>query len=472
MEQLPLFLDLRHKSCLVVGGGRIAERKVRLLLRAGASVRLVAPVICQELALLKEARLTRHYVRFERHMCEGQWLVICATNQTHVNRKVAEAASAVGVWCNVVDDVELSTAFFPAIIDRSPVGIAIGTAGTSPTLARRIKRQLELALPERLGELAVQAGRWRDIVKRRIKKPRDRRLFWEKIFSGPVARHLLAGRRTDANREFNRLLSAPTAKRRVGEAYLVGAGPGDASLLTLRGHQLLSQADVVLYDALISDAILDFARKEATRICVGKRPGESHKQAEITRTLVRLVAKGHRVCRLKGGDPMVFGRGGEEAEALAEAGLPFEIVPGITAAVGCAASAGIPLTHRGVSASLTLATAAREGSTEPDWSNLARPGQTLVLYMSVGSLEKATGKLMAEGLPPTTSCALVENGTCANERVLQGELLRIAHLAREQGVKPPALLFVGDAVAKRVDAEKITLWNNKDYLLYHKVLST
>ena len=471
MQQLPLFLDLASKSCLIVGGGRIAARKARLLLRAGAGVTIVAPAISEEIAAFDDDRLAIVKAAFEPTMCQGHHLIIAATNLRHVNRQVSGAANHFGIWCNAVDDADLSTAFFPAIVDRSPVTIAVGTGGTSPSLARQIKKQIEAILPSRLGQLARQLGHWRDQVKLARTNPDARKRFWEHVLSGPIARHLLAGRQQEAEQAFQRELNAPGGYSSPGEAYLVGAGPGDAGLLTLHGHQLLAQADVVLYDSLISEEILDFARKDANRVCVGKRPGESYKQAEISRMLVRLVKKGYRVCRLKGGDPFVFGRGGEEAEALAKAGLPFQVVPGITAALGCAASAGIPLTLRGVSSSLRLATAISKGASDPDWQLLAQPGQTLALYMSLGSLNRVVSQLIAHGMPCSTPAAVVENGTKTNQRVLEAELGQIAQVCAEHEAKPPAILFVGEVVAMRICVETQTLWNNMGYLLYPNVLS-
>ena len=472
MDKLPLSLDLKAKSCLLVGAGGIAERKARLLLRAGADLTVVAPVANDYFESLGEKQVTLIRGAFEPHMCRGRHLIVAATNSETVNRQVSSAAEQLGVWCNVVDRPELSSVFFPAIIDRSPVTIAIGTAGQSPTLARWLKRSIEARLPTRLNTLASALGRWRDEVRHKITNPDERRGFFDKLLSGPIAGHLLAGRETAAEEAFRRQLDAPTYRaHNAGEAFLVGAGPGDVGLLTLRGHQLLSQADVVLYDALVSEEMLDFARRDAMRVCVGKRAGESHKQAEITQTLVGLVKKGYRVCRLKGGDPLIFGRGGEEAEALARAGLAFEIVPGISAAQGCAASAGIPLTFRRIASSVTLATGVIDKHTDPDWKALARPGQTLALYMSMGSIERVCERLMGAGLPASTPAAVVEKGTTAQERIFDATLKDIARTCRQARVGSPAMLFVGESVALRLDQTKQTKWNSQDVLLFPRVMS-
>ncbi len=471
MEQLPLFLNLNSKSCLIVGAGSVAERKARMLLRAGASLTVVAPVMNDYFMSLDPRRVKLLHAAFKAEMCQGQHLVIAATGVDSVNQQVADAARKLAVWCNVVDQAELSTAFVPAIIDRSPVTIAVGTGGASPTLARRIKRQIEAMLPSRLGNLAATLGRWRLKVKRRLRDSEDRRHFWERVVSGPIAGHLLAGRDSEAEQEFLRLLDDPLSRRGQGEAYLVGAGPGDVGLMTLRGHQLLSQADIVLHDALIPEAILDLARRDAKRVSVGKRPGESHKQAEITRSLVGLVRKGYRVCRLKGGDPLIFGRGGEEAKALEKEGLPFEIVPGVSAAQGCAASVGIPLTYRGISNSVTFATGITIGGAEPDWASLARADQTLALYMGVRSLEHVTAQLIIHGLAASTPAALVENGTLPEERFFESTLAKIADLASQQGINSPAILFVGENLSLRAEPSLHTLWNKENALIFHNVMS-
>ncbi len=453
VEQLPLFLDLTSRSCLLVGAGSVAERKARLLLRAGAELKVVAPHMNDWFETL-DPHTSAHKIDlirtgFTASMCDGQHLVIAATGIDRVDRAVKSAADARGLWCNVVDRPDISTALFPAIVDRHPVTIAIGTGGTSPTLARRIKQQIEALLPARLGVLARQLGHWRTEVKRRIKALDERRGFWEKLLSGPIPNHLLAGRETHARRAFKQLLGTGRVFSGEGEAWLVGAGPGDAGLMTLRGHQLLAQADIVLHDALVSEAVLDLARRDAKRVCVGKAPGESHTQRDVTRMLVRLVRKGYKVCRLKGGDPLIFGRGGEEARALSAANLPFEIVPGISAVQGCAASAGIPLTYRGVSSRIILATGVIEQGGVPSFAACADSDQTLALYMSMHRLRATARQLIAAGASAATPAILVEQGTTPDERVLEGTLADIADIGEAHGIRSPAMLFVGDSLKLR-----------------------
>lgn len=455
MRQLPLFIDLKDRSCLVVGGGAVAERKSRILLRAGAFVTIVAPSIAAGTRRLDEKRVTFIERSFSTDLLDGHRLVIAASDSEAVNQAVAGAARRSGTWCNVVDNPALSSFIFPAIVDRSPVVVAIGTSGTAPVLAQRLKTKIEAWLPARVGNLADQAGRWRGLVRKRFPDTRTRLRFWQRFFSGPIAGHLLAGRLREAEHAFRSQIVEPVAVTATerGEAWIVGAGPGDPELITLRGQRLLSTADVVLYDSLVSTRILDYARKDATLLSVGKRAGGPDSQSEINDLLVKLVGEGKRVCRLKGGDPFVFGRGGEEVAALAAANLQFQVVPGISAALGCAASAGIPLTHRGASNSVTLATAVVDKSSDPDWPLLARTGHTLALYMSVRAVGDVTAKLIANGLSESTPAAMVQNGTCSDQRIIEGRLADIARLANSRKLRSPAILFVGETVALRRQPE-------------------
>jgi uroporphyrin-III C-methyltransferase/precorrin-2 dehydrogenase/sirohydrochlorin ferrochelatase len=451
MEHLPVFINLHDRDVLVIGGGPVAERKIRLLHRCAARVTVVAPALNAGLAGLRDDGAIRHIgVDFEaQHLSHNYRLVIAATDDRVLNCRIASQADAAGILCNAVDDNAASAFILPAIVDRSPVIVAIGTGGRSPVLARRLKSLLERTLPARIGQLAEQAGRWREIVKRRFPALPDRRRFWERFFDGPGAAAVLANRTSAAEEHLRRSLlgTVPHRQPAQGEAFIVGAGPGDPGLVTLRAQQLIAEADVIVHDRLVAPAILDFARKEADFIAVGKSAGhKTMDQFEINQLLIRLVRSGKRVCRLKGGDPFVFGRGGEEAQALAAAGQPYQIVPGVTAALGCAAFAGIPLTQRGVSRSVTLATASLDGQSSPDWHALAQPGQTLVLYMSVGVLETATAELLRHGLAAGTPAALVENGTTSDQRVVRSSLRSIAADARATGVCAPALLFVGESV--------------------------
>lgn len=447
MDHLPVFLQLNHRPCLVVGGGVVAERKVRLLMRAGAAVTVIAQDLTDELARLRDENgIVQHDGEFADRLLAGMRLVIAATDDEEVNRQVSRAAEDAGILCNVVDDGAASSFIVPAIVDRSPVVVAIGTSGNAPVLAQRLKSQIEAWLPTRIDALATQAGRWRELVRKRFSTVRERRRFWQRFFDGPIAEHLLANRKQEAERALRMELIENVVPHspQVGEAYIVGAGPGDPGLVTIRAQQLISHADVVVYDRLVSEKILDFARKDAKLVYVGKTANNvTITQTEINELIVAYVRKGRRVCRLKGGDPFVFGRGGEEVQALADAGLPFQVVPGISAALGCAAYAGIPLTHRGLSSSVTFATAKLDGDQAPDWSTLARPGQTLVLYMSVGSVAETAERLIEHGIAAKTPVAIVENGTTDQQRVLRGTLATIANDAVEAHIRAPAVIIVG-----------------------------
>ncbi|MFQ5635068.1 MAG: siroheme synthase CysG [Gammaproteobacteria bacterium] len=454
MTHFPLFADLEDQPCLVVGGGDVAARKVDRLLRAAARVTVNAPRLCAALAARASAGEIRHAVGdFDPALVATQILIVAATSDRNVNRRVAAAAAVARRLCNVVDDGELSTCIMPAVADRSPVVIAVSSAGRAPVLARRLRQQIEAWLPARIGELAAWAGTWRAVVRDRVRSPAGRLRFWEGVFAGEPSRRVLAGDPAAADELMRNALNSrePRVSSR-GAAWFVGAGPGDPGLLTARGLQLLQSADVIMHDRLVSDGVLELARRDARFIDVGKSPGgPSTSQESINRQLVDLVAAGHRVCRLKGGDPFIFGRGAEEVAAVTAAGQACEVVPGITAANGCAAAAGIPLTHRELSSAVTLIAAHRCGDgtaadADPDWPLLARGSHTLVIYMGVRRLAEISRILLQHGRPPATPAALIENGTTNNQRVVGGRLDDIQRQAEEAGIRSPALLVVGDVV--------------------------
>jgi uroporphyrin-III C-methyltransferase/precorrin-2 dehydrogenase/sirohydrochlorin ferrochelatase len=375
---------------------------------------------------------------------DGVRLAIAATDKRAINAWVAHQAERRNIPVNVVDDRELSRFIVPAIVDRSPVVVAVGSSGDAPVLTRRLRERLESFLPQRLGALARLAGKLRPTIKARIESPARRRKFWENFFDGTVAADVLAGRSVDVTDIASTLR---VGEQDAGEVVLVGAGPGDPGLLTLRGLRALQNADVILYDRLVSAEVLDLARRDAERINVGKTAGNAQiSQDEINALLVQLAQQGKRVCRLKGGDPFIFGRGGEELEALAAAGVRFEVVPGVTAAAGCAAYAGIPLTHRDHAQSLLFVTGhvKAEGDDALDWDQLARPAQTVVFYMGLGSLEQILQRLRKHGAPESRAAAIVEQGTRATQRVVTGTLADLARKANEEGVQSPALLIVGE----------------------------
>ncbi len=459
LDHLPIFLQLRATPVAVVGGGRVAERKIELLLRVGADVTVIAPRLCETLAARAAAGGIRHRAEpFAPPHLEGMRLVIAATDRREVNAAVSAAATSRALPVNVVDDAELSSFYFPAIVDRAPLIVAVGSGGQAPVLARWVREQIEALLPGTLGSLARFIGERRKHVQRAL-APGARAAFWERIVRGTAGTRILQGDAHGASNDFERELHAArltasrlTGARSLGEVYLIGAGPGDPDLLTLRALQLLQQADVILYDRLVPEAILERARRDARRVFVGKGPGsgtgEPHTdQARIEELMVRLASSGQRVARLKGGDPFVFGRGGEEVRALAQHGIPYTIVPGITAALAAAAAGAIPLTQRTVSECLTFVTGHALDEQTLDWPALARPYQTVVFYMGVAHLEHICARLSAAGAQRTLPAALIERATLPGQRVVRGTLASIAALGREARIAPPALLVVGQVAA-------------------------
>ena len=450
MDYLPVFLDLSARPVLVVGGGVVAARKVELLLKAHAQVRVVAPDLHAELAVYRDTGRIEHIAApFAPAHLEAAVFAIAATDRPEVNRAVAAAGAARAIFVNVVDDLSACSAILPAIVDRSPLLVAIGTAGHSPTLARRVRAQLEGLLPERLGELARFAGRVRARVQQALPDLPRRRRFWEQLFSGAAASQVLAGHPDSAERLLEEQLrlaaAAPAARGSQGEVYLIGAGPGDPDLLTLRALQLLQQADVVLYDRLVGAAVLERVRRDAVRIFVGKESGRHRvTQEHIHALLLEHAGQGRRVARLKGGDPFVFGRGGEELEVLRRAGIPVIVVPGITAALGAAASIGLPLTHRGLAHAVTLVTAMGEGVESLDWRALAAPMQTVVFYMGVAQLPRIVERLRQHGAPEQRPAAIVEQATLPDQRVVAAPLGELVLQARQARIGAPALLIVGE----------------------------
>ncbi|MEO6079353.1 MAG: siroheme synthase CysG [Steroidobacteraceae bacterium] len=451
MDYLPLFVDVRNRLVVVVGGGVVACRKIEHLLKAHARVRVVAPQLCADLVVYSTlGRIEHRPVPFSASQLEGALLVIAATDDAAVNDAVARAARERSVLVNVVDDAARSAFIFPAIIDRSPLIVAVGTAGSSPTLARRVRTQIEALLPERLGSLAQYAGRWREAVKAALPELPARLRFWDGFFNGPVATGLLAGNVAAADAIMERSLeqARAAAGAQLGEVYLIGVGPGDPDLLTLRAQQLLQQADVLLYDRLVPEVILGRARRDAERINVGKSPGNhEHTQEYINQLLLEHARRGLRVARVKGGDPFIFGRGGEELQVLREAGIPVVVVPGITASLGAAASAGIPLTHRGISQAVTLVTATGANSASLNWQALAQEKHTVVFYMGVAQLDHIVAKLIEHGLPATQPVALLERATWPDERVLKSTLAQLPAMAAAAQPRSPTLLVVGEVAA-------------------------
>lgn len=447
------FLDLRGKPGLVVGGGQVAALKVEALMRSATRVTIVAPALCPRLSELALVGALRHEARrFQPGDVLGMQIVIAATNDPAANQAVSIAAKSQNIPVNVADNAALSTFIMASVIDRPPLQIAISSAGTSPVLARKLRTRIESLLPFAYGRLAALAGRFRAASKQRIPDPEARRRFWEDVMDGPIAEMVFAGREKDAAEALERRI-AGTANRAdgTGMVYLVGGGPGNPELLTLRALRVLQLANVVLYDHLVSPAIVDLARRDAQRIYVGKQSSNhALPQEELNALMVKLACEGNRVVRLKGGDPFVFGRGGEEIEILASHGIPFEIVPGITAACGAAAFAGIPLTHRDHAHSCMFVTGhLKDGALDMNWDSMLQPNQTVVVYMGVHGLQGLCSEWMARGQAASTPAALVEKATLPGQRVVAGTLATIASIAKAGRIQPPALLIVGEVVALR-----------------------
>ncbi|MEB6535706.1 siroheme synthase CysG [Pantoea stewartii] len=445
MDYLPLFADLAGRPVLVVGGGDIAARKIELLRRAGARIQIASRELCPELqTLLDEQQLEWLATAFEPAQLDKVFLVIAATDDNALNAQVYDEANARHKLVNVVDDQPKCSFIFPSIVDRSPLVVAISSSGTAPVLARMLREKLETLLPSHLGQMAELAGQWRDKVKARFSRMSDRRRYWERIFNGRFASQMATGDVEAAKATLDSELSDQPPRQ--GEIILVGAGPGDSGLLTLRGLQVMQLADVVLYDHLVSEEVLDLVRRDADRICVGKR-ASAHllPQDEINQLMVQLAQKGKRVVRLKGGDPFIFGRGGEELQAAQQAGIPFQVVPGVTAAAGATAYAGIPLTHRDYAQSVLFITGhCRPDSDDIDWPSLARARQTLAIYMGAMKAAEISRQLILHGRAASTPVAVIGRGTRSDQQVLTGTLEHLETLAAS--APSPALLVIGEVV--------------------------
>jgi len=449
MDYLPVFMNVKGQRCLLVGAGEVASRKAALLARTGAHLVVVAPLVRDEVADIVTLHHGEvHQRRFQDSDLEDVVLVIAATDDTGVNQRVSELARARKIPVNVVDQTDLCSFIVPAIVDRSPVVVAISTGGTSPVLTRQLKEKIEILIPAAYGRFAALLGSLRDRVKLGISDFRNRTRFWEKLLSGPMPDLFLAGREAESLSVFEQSLTDAGNIEPQGEVYLVGAGPGDPDLLTLKALRLMYAADVVLYDRLVSADIMKRVRPDAERIFVGKE-AKNHPvpQEEINEMLVRLASQGLKVLRLKGGDPFIFGRGGEEIDRLTQAGIPFQVVPGITAASGCSAYAGIPLTHRDYSQSVRFV-AGHLKNNQPDlnWPALAAEQQTLVIYMGLLSLPLICEQLQNHGMAPDMPVGIVEQGTLPQQRVVTGTLQDIAGKVEAGGIKAPVIIIIGQVV--------------------------
>ncbi|MFQ2272041.1 siroheme synthase CysG [Aeromonas enteropelogenes] len=468
MDYLPIFCRLDNKPVLLVGGGEVAERKARLLLEAGAHLTVIAPELDPELAeLAANGSIEWLAAEFAPAHLTGRWLVVAATDQREVNALVYQSANQARIFANVVDDPKRSSFIMPSIIDRSPLMVAISSGGKAPVLARLLREKLEAMLPQHLGAVAAFAGSLRDRVKARFATMGERRRFWERLLGADrLGQALARGDGACANQLADTLFAEESKAH--GEVVLVGAGPGDPGLLTLHALRQMQQADVVVYDRLVSDEVMALVRRDAKRIFVGKQAGNHCVPQEgINQLLLEEAKKGQRVVRLKGGDPFIFGRGGEELETLVGTGIGFQVVPGITAASGCAAYAGIPLTHRDHAQSVRFVTAhGKGGARDIDWPLLARDRQTLVFYMGLSSCGVIRKQLLAHGKGGDTPVALIERGTQPSQRVIRGTLDRLPELA--VGVESPALIMVGSVVTL---AEQLAWFGQDRQALFRQALA-
>ncbi|CAB5502182.1 Precorrin-2 oxidase (EC 1.3.1.76) @ Sirohydrochlorin ferrochelatase activity of CysG (EC 4.99.1.4) / Uroporphyrinogen-III methyltransferase (EC 2.1.1.107) [uncultured Gammaproteobacteria bacterium] len=451
MNYLPIFINITQKPCLVVGGGDIAYRKINLLLKANAQVSCVAQACCNGVTqLAKNNTITVIEKAFEPSDIKSQVLIVSATNDRALNAQVSDLAKNANIPVNVVDSPDLCTFIMPSIVDRSPIVIAISSAGKAPVLARLIRAKLESTIPNAYGKLAELAGSFRAQVKAKFNNIEDRRYFWEKAFSGVVAEKVFSGKTDEAELDLQTQLDKSTDSE-MGEVYLVGGGPGDPDLLTFKALRLMQQADVILYDRLVSDEVMELVRRDAELIYVGKeRDNHSVPQDGINQLLVDLAKQGRRVCRLKGGDPFIFGRGGEEIETLAENGVPFQVVPGITAASGCSTYSGIPLTHRDYSQSCRFVTGhLKDGTMNLPWDELAVEQQTIVFYMALKGSKHLSEQLQAHGMRGDMPVALVEKGTTPEHKVHTTTLAKLPDLVANETIHAPTLIIVGEVVKLR-----------------------
>ena len=460
MDHLPIFINIRKKPCVVIGGGDIALRKINLLLKAQAKVDCLSPLFCKGIKnLSKDGHITLINKSFDQTDIKDYSIIIAATDDSSVNSSISAIAQVKKIPVNVVDSPELSSFIMPSIVDRSPLIIAVSSSGKAPVLSRMIRAKLETVIPSAYGILADIAGEYRQKVKDRFSTIKDRRAFWEAVFSGVIAEKVFSGRISEAKEDIQRQLD-DSVEMDLGEVYLVGAGPGDPDLLTFKALRLIQQADVVLYDRLVSKGVMELVRRDSELIYVGKKGGsdKSTRQVDINDQLVELAKSGKRVCRLKGGDPFIFGRGGEEIESLSEHGIPFQVVPGITAASGCSSYAGIPLTHRDYSQSCRFVTAhLKNGTTNLPWEEFIIDQQTIVFYMALSGAKYICQKLMEHGMDKDMPIAIIEKGTMPEQKVYISSLIELPDLLEREDIHAPTLMIVGEVVKLN---EKLNWYGN------------
>jgi uroporphyrin-III C-methyltransferase/precorrin-2 dehydrogenase/sirohydrochlorin ferrochelatase len=453
MQALPIFINITNRHCVVIGGGDVATRKVATLLKANAAVCLISPTICDELSMLVETKQI-NYIQASysaAQQLQGACLVIAATDDYAVNTAVSNDAQVLNIPVNVVDSPALCTFTMASIVDRSPIVIAISSEGNAPVLARYIRTKIETMLPAGYGRIAAIAGEFREQVKAKFATTQARRIFWEGILQGPIVERILSGQDAAARQALGAILSEDAQPSQYGEVYLVGGGPGDPDLLTFRALRLMQQCDICVYDKLVSPEVMELVRRDAELIYVGKaRDQHTMPQEEINELLASLALQGKRVLRLKGGDPFIFGRGGEEIETLMERGVPFQVVPGITAANGVSTYAGIPLTHRDYAqACLFITGHLKNGTVDLDWVAMSRPRQTVVIYMGLVGLAEICQQLIRHGVSPDMPAAIIQQGTTQRQRVITATLSDLADKVGAASMKPPCLTIIGEVVRLR-----------------------
>lgn len=462
MQALPIFFNIKNRRCVVIGGGDVATRKVSMLLKADAAITLVSPDICAELKVLAdENKINFLQENFKPSQLDGACLVVAATDDVRVNEAVSLESKQRNIPVNVVDAPDLCTFTMGSIIDRSPVVIAVSSEGNAPVLARYIRTKIETMLPAGYGRIAAIAGEFREQVKAKFATTQARRRFWEGVLQGPMVERVLAGQEKAARELLKNLIEDTDSTKNQGEVFLVGGGPGDPDLLTFRALRLMQMCDVCVYDKLVSPEVMELVRRDAELIYVGKaRDQHTMPQEEINELLAKLALQGKRVLRLKGGDPFIFGRGGEEIETLMQHGVPFQVVPGITAANGVSSYAGIPLTHRDYAqACLFITGHLKDGTLDLDWVAMSRPKQTVVVYMGLVGLKEICEKLIEHGVAATMPVAVVQQGTTQRQKVVTATLADLAEKVTLANMKPPCLTIIGEVVQLR---EKLNWFNLED----------
>lgn len=451
MKYFPIFVDAQHIHCLVVGAGEVAARKTELLLKTPAKITIVSPWVSDTVQRLADesSQITLINRKFEDTDITHKQMIFVATDDENVNQHVHDIAHAAGILVNVVDNTPLCKFITPSIVDRSPIIIAMSSGGVAPVLLRYIRQKLESVLPANLKLLGNFSERFRDKVKQGLSSVTDRRYFWEEVLDGDIGEAVLSGNDELAEQKLDKsLIAYANGDKPAGQVYLVGAGPGDPDLLTFKALRLMQKADVVVYDRLVSPEILELVRRDAEKIYVGKaKSNHTIPQEDINELLANEALKGNRVVRLKGGDPFIFGRGGEEIETLIEHGVDFQVVPGITAATGAASYSGIPLTHRDHAQSVTFTTGhLRDNTINLNWPALVQNNQTLVFYMGLTGLPIICDKLIENGMSPDMPIALVQAATREEQKVLTGTLATITQDPETSKMKPPTLIIVGSVV--------------------------